>query len=295
MLAHGFALLRDAHRFRAAYGSADVSALGAGALAGNTLGLDPDIAARELEFSSTFDNAMDAVSDRDFVADLLFASALCSVHLSRMAEELVLWTSSEFGFARIGDDWSTGSSMMPQKRNPDLAELIRGRAAANIADLTGLLTLIKGLPLAYNRDLQEDKLFLFRALERILGSIGGMTRLLGAIRLDKEKLASAAAGSATWATDLAERLVDRGAPFREAHEVVGELVGELEATGRGLQEATGDLEARHPLLKESDAELADPLVCLRGRSSAGGTAPERVAEQAAALRKAAESLGDLRR
>jgi argininosuccinate lyase len=212
-----------------------------------------------------------------------------------MAEEIVLWTSSEFGFARVADDWSTGSSMMPQKRNPDLAELIRGRAAGGIADLTGVLALIKGLPLAYNRDLQEDKLFMFRAVERTLGSIGGMTRLLGAIRLDKERMAAGASASATWATDLAERLVARGVPFRDAHEVVGELVRDLERTGRSLGDVGSELSSRHPLLEESDVGVADPLTCLRARESPGGTAPGRVAEQAAALRSAAESLGDLRR
>ena len=294
MLAHGFALLRDAHRFRAAFEAANASALGAGAVAGNTLDLDPQVAADELAFDRTFDNAMDAVSDRDFAVDLLYASALCGVHLSRLGEEIVLWTSPEFGFARLADEWSTGSSMMPQKRNPDLAELIRGRSAGGIADLTGILTLIKGTPLAYNRDLQEDKLFLFRSIERIVGSIRGMTSLLGALRLDKERMSAAASGSATWATDLAERLVARGAPFRDAHEAVGALVGHLEETGADLAGIAQELPKHHPLLSPDDAEVSDPLIGLRARRSPGGTAPERVLEQVRDLRAKAAALSGVR-
>jgi argininosuccinate lyase len=284
MLAHGFALVRDVERFRAAHAAADVSALGAGALAGNTLELDPSIAAGELGFEDVFANAMDAVSDRDFASDLLYASALCGVHLSRLAEELVMWTSSEFGFARIADDWSTGSSMMPQKRNPDVAELVRGRAAGGISDLNGLLVLLKGLPLAYDRDLQEDKEYVFRALDRIESSIVAMTRLLGALRLDKDRMVRAATGGAAWATDLAEALVIRGVPFRDAHEAVGGLVADLESQGVALADAPPELLARHhPLLRPSDRAAADPLASLKGRSSPGGAAPERVDEQIAAL------------
>jgi argininosuccinate lyase len=289
MLAHGFALVRDAERFRRAHDAADVSALGAGALAGNTLELDPSIAAGELGLDGVFSNAMDAVSDRDFAADLLYASALCGVHLSRLAEELVLWTSSEFGFARIADDWSTGSSMMPQKRNPDVAEIVRGRSAAGVADLNGLLILLKGLPLAYDRDLQEDKEYVFRAFDRIEGSIVATTRLLGALRLDKDRMARAATGGAAWATDLAEALVGRGVPFREAHAATGALVADLEARGIELADATeADLLEHHPSFTAADLAAADPLTTLRARTTPGGTAPERVDEQIRRLREKLE-------
>jgi argininosuccinate lyase len=285
MLAHGFSFARDAARFRAAYDSANVSPLGAGALAGNTLGLDPAIGAAELGFDDVFANALDAVSDRDFAGDLLYAAAVCSVHLSRLAEEIVLWTSAEFAFARIADDWSTGSSMMPQKRNPDVAELARGRSAGAISDLTGFLALLKALPLAYDRDLQEDKEYVFRALDRVEGSVSAMTHLLGAIRLDKERMAQAAAGGASWATDLAEALVLRGVPFRDAHEAVGGLVADLEERGMELAAAPPSvLRDHHPLLAEVRAPAADPVAAIARRSGHGGPAPERVDEQIEQLR-----------
>jgi argininosuccinate lyase len=247
-------------------------------MAGNTLGIDPEIARDELGFSSVFDNAMDAVSDRDFAADLLYACSTTAVHLSRLAEEIVLWTSSEFGFARLGDDWSTGSSMMPQKRNPDAAELIRGRSAATIGDLTGLLVLLKGLPLAYDRDLQEDKGFAFGALARTLESIRATRGVLGALRFDKDRMAEAAGASATWATDVAEEMVRRGTPFRQAHELAGQLVRRYESGEDIVEEAFG-----FPESSQLDA--------LKRRSSWGGPAPERVREQAASLRKRSAALG----
>jgi argininosuccinate lyase len=290
MLAHGFAFVRDVGRFRAAHDGADVSALGAGALAGNTLGLEPDIAATELGFDATFANAMDTVSDRDFAADLLYAAALCGVHLSRLAEEIVLWSSPEFGFVRISDEWSTGSSMMPQKRNPDVAELTRGRAASGIGDLTGFLALLKGIPLAYDRDLQEDKEVLFRAVDRIEGAITATTHLLGAIRLDKQRMAEAATGGAAWATDVAEALVLRGVPFRDAHEAVGGLVAALEEHGLDLSDAPPRLlRDHHPLLGEGRLPSTDPGESVRRRSGPGGPAPERVDEQIGQLRAALDA------
>jgi argininosuccinate lyase len=288
LLAHGFALARDAQRFDAAASAADVSALGAGALAGNTLGLDPQTAATELDFSAVFSNAMDAVSDRDFVADLLYACALCGIHLSRLAEEIVLWTSAEFAFARLDDKWSTGSSMMPQKRNPDLAELIRGRAGAGVGDLVGLLTVLKGLPFAYDRDLQEDKAYVFRTVKRTRDCLVGMQRLLPSLAFDVERMAEAAGGGGAWATDLAELLVSRGVPFREAHEAAGRVVGALERGGRTLDQlGPGELASFHDSFADADLAVVDPDVGMRARTSPGGTAPERVAEQIAALRSAA--------
>ena len=283
LLAHAFALVRDVRRFAAAYDAADVSALGAGALAGNTLELDPYIATQKLGLTRTFDNAMDAVSERDFATDLVYACALCSVHLSRLAEEIVLWTSSEFGFAKLSDAWSTGSSMMPQKRNPDVAELTRGRAGVTIGDLAGLLALTKGLPLSYDRDLQEDKGIAFRAFDSTLGCINAMRDLLSSITFDEAAMARAAGAGSSWATDLAEILVTRGVPFRDAHEKVGALVAELEATGEDLSsELLRDREGFRP----EDAVVLDPAGGLSRRDSRGGTAPARVLEQIEQLRTA---------
>lgn len=281
ILAHGFAFVRDVRRFRAAFEAADVSALGAGALAGNTLKLDPYIATQELGVTRTFDNAMDAVSDRDFACDLLYACAMCATHMSRIAEEVVLWSTSEFGFIRLADDWSTGSSMMPQKRNPDVAELVRGRSAGAIADLTGLLTLIKGLPLAYDRDLQEDKALVFTGFDRTVACVRALNGLLGAVRFDKERMRAAASSGPVWATDLAEALVGRGIPFRAAHEKVGALVAELESSGSAL--TAESLKGRESFLPD-DAGMVDPAGAIERRDSRGGTAAARVLEQVEQLK-----------
>jgi len=290
--AHGFALARDAGRFMAARDAASTSVLGAGALAGATLALDPDVAARELGFDAVFDNAMDAVSDRDFACELLFACALCCVHLSRLGEEIVLWTSSEFSFARLADAWSTGSSMMPQKRNPDLAELVRGRAGRSLGDLMGLMGVLKGLPLAYDRDLQEDKEPVFSSVDRTMSCLEAVSHLVRALSFDEDVLAQAAGGSATWATDVAEALVRRGVPFREAHEGAGRLVAALERRGASLAEATPEeLQAAHSRLEEGDRALGDPGARVAARSGRGGPAPSEVARQIAALRAAVGALG----
>jgi argininosuccinate lyase len=291
LAAHGFALTRDAARFEAARRAADVSPLGAGALAGTTLPIDPSVAAAELGFSAGFANAMDAVSDRDFAVDLTYAAALCGVHLSRLAEEIVLWTASEFGFAHLDDAWSTGSSMMPQKRNPDVAELVRGRAAPAIGDLMTLLTLLKGLPLAYDRDLQEDKAPVMATVSRTLGCLEAMTNLMASLEFDREVLARAARAGGAWATDLAEALVARGMPFREAHERVGRLVRDLETDDKTFGDLSSDeLVAYDPSFSAQDVSLADPIKSVQSRSQAGGTAPDRVLEQIAALRAVADSL-----
>lgn len=270
LCAHASAFARDVARFRDAARSADVSVLGAGALAGTTLPLDPSVVAAELELEDVFINAMDAVSDRDFVCDLLYACALCGVHLSRLAEEIVIFSTSEFAFVRLTDEWSTGSSMMPQKRNPDMAELVRGRAAGGIADLNALLVMLKGLPLAYDRDLQEDKALVFASVDRLAGCLEAMTKLAASMGFEADRLVEAAAGGATWATDLAEDLVMKGTPFREAHAQAGKIVAAIE---------NGDAEAAaHPVV------TAGPEVAMRARKSFGGTAPERVAEQITRLR-----------
>ncbi|MGH2749101.1 MAG: argininosuccinate lyase [Actinomycetota bacterium] len=291
LLAHGFALARDGSRFVAAYDAADVSCLGAGALAGTTLPLDPAATATDLGFSKVFSNAMDAVSDRDFACDLLHACALCGVHLSRLGEEIVLWTGSEFGFATLAEEWSTGSSMMPQKRNPDLAELIRGRAAPTIGELASLLALLKGLPLAYDRDLQEDKQLVFAGVARTASSLAGTASLMSALRFDLDRMGLAAAQGKAWATDLAEVLVVRGVPFRQAHSAVGSLVSSLERKGSELGKASeAELKSHHDALEAGDTAVEDPVRGMRARSGPGGPGPERVAEQIEELTAAATRL-----
>ncbi|MPZ69282.1 MAG: argininosuccinate lyase [Actinobacteria bacterium] len=282
LAAHGFAFARDLSRIERAGEAADVNVLGAGALAGTTLPLDATIATKELGFASMFDNAMDAVADRDFVCDLLYATSLLGVHLSRLAEEIVLWASPAFRFARVPDQWSTGSSMMPQKRNPDMAELIRGRAAPAIGDLNSMLVLLKGLPLAYDRDMQEDKELLFRSVERALGCVQGMTAMIGGLTFDEARLAAASEDGAMWATDLAEILVSRGVPFREAHETVGRLVASLEKSGAPIDEEL--LLAAHTSFERGDLAATRPAQGMMARTSHGGTAPERVREQVKELR-----------
>ena len=202
----------------------DVSPLGAGALAGSSLPLDPAATAADLGFAAVFENSLDAVSDRDFVAEALFDLALVAIHLSRMGEEWVLWTSDELGFARLDDAYATGSSMLPQKKNPDIAELARGRAGRVVGDLTGLLVTLKGLPLAYNRDLQEDKEPLFDAVDQVSLALGALTGMIGTATFAAERMQAAADTPAAAATDLAEWLVERGTPFRDAHAIVGALV-----------------------------------------------------------------------
>jgi argininosuccinate lyase len=228
LAAHVWALVRDGRRFGQVREAADVSPLGAGALAGSSLPLDPDWTAKELGFSRRFDNSLDAVSDRDYLAGFSYACALCMVHLSRLGEELVLWTSAEYGFAELSDSAATGSSMMPQKKNPDAAELTRGKAGTAIGRLAGLLAMLKGLPLAYNRDLQEDKRASFEQADDLLGALRAMTVCVEGLRFDTERMAAAADDGRSVATDLAEALVRDGVPFREAHTRVARRVAEGE-------------------------------------------------------------------
>jgi len=224
LLAHAEPLLRDAARFRAAFESADTMPLGSGALAGSTLPLRRRAVARELGLRAMTSNSMDAVSDRDFALDLAYACVATSVHLSRLGEDVVLWASSEFGFVRLADEVSTGSSLMPQKKNPDIAELLRGRAGRSLGGFVALATVLKGLPLAYDRDLQEDKAALFAAVENTLESVEAANLLVQHLVFDRERLAEAAADPLLLATDAAEDLVRAGMPFRRAHETVGRQV-----------------------------------------------------------------------
>jgi len=275
LLAHGWALARDTDRLRDARTRVDVSPLGAGALAGSSLPLDPTITAAELGFSDVFENSLDAVSDRDFVVETLFALSLLGVHMSRMGEELILWASTEFGFVELDDAFSTGSSMMPQKKNPDIAELARGKAGRLIGHLTGLLTTIKGLPLTYNKDLQEDKEPLFDAIDTVRLTLLALDGMVSSTTFRTDRMAEAASSPYAAATDLAEWLVAKGMPFRSAHAIVGELVRKALAGEGSLQ----DLVAAHPDLGDDAAALLEPGVSVTRRTTRGGGSPAAVADQ----------------
>jgi len=281
LLAHGWALVRDVDRLLAVRARADVSPLGAGALAGSSLDLDPLGTALDLGFAAVFDNSLDAVSDRDFVAEALFAVALLGVHLSRIGEEVVLWSTVEFGFLRLADAYATGSSMLPQKKNPDIAELARGRSGRLIGHLTGFLATLKGLPLSYNRDLQEDKEPLFDAVDQAGLALAALTGLLASSTFDTERMAAAADSPYAAATDLAEHLVQGGMPFREAHAVVGRIVRESIDDGRPMDE----LVRAHPALGEAAQRLLEPGVSVRQRTTRGGAGPEPVADQIERMRR----------
>lgn len=275
LLAHGWALARDVDRLADARARLDVSPLGAGAVAGSSLPLDPDMAAAELGFAARFENSMDAVSDRDFVAESLFAITMVAIHLSRLGEEIVFWTSEEAGFATLDDAYATGSSMLPQKKNPDIAELARAKAGRLIGNLTGLLATLKGLPLAYNRDLQEDKEPLFDAVDQMRLGVRAMTGLMASIAFNTDAMAAAADVPAAAATDLAEHLVVNGVPFREAHAIVGDLVRRsLEGEG-----SLADLVQADPRLGEAAAELLAPGVSATRRITPGGAGRDSVADQ----------------
>lgn len=275
LLAHGWALGRDVDRLREARRRTDVSVLGAGALAGSSLPLDPTITAAELGFGAVFDNSLDAVADRDFVADALYACSMLGVHLSRIGEELILWASTEFGFVTLDDGFSTGSSMMPQKKNPDIAELARGKAGRLVGHLTGFLTTVKGLPLTYNKDMQEDKEPLFDAIDTVCLTLLALDGMISTTTFNVETMAAQADTPYAAATDLAEWLVARGMPFRDAHAVVGEKVRRALAGEGSLHE----LVAADPQLGDEAAALLAPGVSVTRRTTRGGGAPAAVAEQ----------------
>jgi argininosuccinate lyase len=275
LLAHGWALSRDVDRLVATVDRLDVSPLGAGALAGSSLPLDPDYVAEELGFSSRFENSLDAVSDRDFVAEALFDLALLGVHLSRMGEEIVSWSSDEWGFCVLDDAYATGSSMLPQKKNPDVAELARGKSGRLIGHLTGLLATLKSLPLAYNRDLQEDKEPLFDAVHQSRMVLHALRGLYATVAWQPGRMQAAADGPAAAAVDLAELLVEHGMPFRRAHELVGALVRDSIERHVPLVE----LVQAHPDLGDAGAALLEPGVAVSRRTTPGGAGPGPVAEQ----------------
>jgi argininosuccinate lyase len=280
LLAYAWMALRDRDRLGDLARRLE-SPLGAGASAGSSLPLDPDATASTLGFGGTFDNSLDAVGSRDLVAEFVFDVTQAMVHLSRLSEELILWSSSEFGWVTFPDSHTTGSSALPHKKNPDIAELARGKAAAAIGDLTTILVLQKGLPLAYNRDLQEDKPPLFRvddALAVTLGALGGM--------LDGAQFHPPPPGPWTSTLDLAEALVKRGMPFRQAHHAVGRLVAALVGSGRTPADTTqADLEAADSSFEPADLDLLDPSTSLTRRATPGAGTPTSVRDQVEKIRR----------
>jgi argininosuccinate lyase len=281
-------LARDGARFRDQRGRLRLSPLGAGALAGSTLPLDREQTARELGFAEPSPNSMDAVASRDGALEFLSAAAICMVHLSRLAEELVLWSTSEFGFVELADAYATGSSLMPQKKNPDVPELVRGKTGRAIGNLVALLTVMKGLPLTYNRDMQEDKEPLFDSAATLRDSLEVTRGAVATLRVDAERMARAADDPMLLATDLAEALVRAGVAFREAHEAVGRVVHHCLEKDLDLGSlAREDLRAFHPAFPASVQELASLEGTLEARSQAGGTARATVV---AALERAQASI-----
>ena len=291
LLAHFEAFRRDHRRLEAARGAANVSPLGAAALGGTPHPVDPATVAEELGMES-FANSLDAVSERDFALDLLYACAVLGVHLSRMGEEWVLWTSQEFGFATLDDSYSSGSSIMPQKKNPDAHELMRGKSGRLIGDLNALLITLKGLPPGYSKDLQEDKEPIFDAVDAVLAMLAVLPEMLRTARFHGERM-EAAAGGFVLATELADFLAVRGVPFRAAHRAVGTLVKRCEELGVGLEEVPHkELSEAHPALAEVPEGLLTPQGSIRNKKSAGSTSPGSVEQQ---LRRAKEFLAGVSR
>ena len=290
--AHVQALLRDVDRLRDCDRRAALSPYGSGALAGSSLGLDPEAVAGELGFVGSVANSIDGTASRDIAAEAAFVLAMIAVDLSRIAEEVIIWATVEFGYVTLDDTFSTGSSIMPQKKNPDVAELARGKAGRLIGNLTGLLATLKAQPLAYNRDLQEDKEPLFDSADQLELVLPAMAGMMQTLVFHTDRLVSLAPAGFTLATDIAEWLVRAGAPFRSAHEAAGACVRTAESRGVGLDELTDDeLTAAHPALTTKVREVLTVAGSIASRDGRGGTAPGRVAEQ---LAEARALVGDAR-
>jgi argininosuccinate lyase len=287
LLAYAWMLLRDVERFSDAAVRIAVSPLGAGASAGSSLPLDPEVVARELDLPAVFENSLDAVASRDFVAEYTFCAAQAMAHLSRFAEELVLWSTAEFGWVEMADEHTTGSSALPHKKNPDVAELVRGRAGAVAGDVVTLLAIQKGLPLSYNRDLQEDKRAVFHADDTLAGALEALAEMVAGTRFDPPPPTPAVA-----ALDLAEALVGRGVPFRQAHEAVGRLVARVAADGRTLADVTAEeLTAAHGEFAADDVALLDASRSPEARATRGGGSMASVDSQLRALRARPDQAG----
>jgi argininosuccinate lyase len=290
MLAYFFMLERDYGRFRDCRARADVMPLGAGALAGTTFAIDPSQVASELGFGRLYENSADAVSDRDHILEFLAAAAILASHLSRLAEELVLWSSTEFGFIEMDDAYSTGSSIMPQKKNPDVTELIRGKTGRVYGHLVGLLVVMKGIPLAYNSDMQEDKHGLFDSADTVVDCLDLMASVVGSMKVNGGRMRLAAASDFSTATDVADYLASKGLPFRQAHEVAGRIVRHCLEQSKFLAGLT--LDEYRSFCDLFQADIFDAITVeasVRRRASPGGTAPERVREQVEVATKALEA------
>ncbi|MGN0072360.1 MAG: argininosuccinate lyase [Coriobacteriales bacterium] len=288
MLAYYWMFTRDFDRLKAAMDACDVLPLGSAALAGTTYPLDRFYVAEQLGFGAVYPNSMDAVSDRDFLLDLSYACSVAMMHLSRLSEELIYWSSGEFGFIRLSDAYSTGSSIMPQKKNPDFAELIRGKVGRVYGDLIQLLTTLKGLPLSYNKDMQEDKEGVFDAVDTLSDSLIVMAGMIRTMTVNEDAMRAGAHGGFMAATDLADYLVGKGMPFRDAHAVVGHLVLECEKAGKTLQElSAAELAAASELFGEDAVKAVDIDEVVSKRTTYGGTGHEAVKVQ---LQEAAERL-----
>ncbi|SOJ55116.1 Argininosuccinate lyase [Mycobacterium simulans] len=291
LLAHAHPLLRDVDRIVDFDQRAAVSPYGSGALAGSSLGLDPDAIAADLGFNAAADNSVDATAARDFAAEATFVFAMIAVDLSRLAEDIIIWSSTEFGYVSLHDSWSTGSSIMPQKKNPDIAELARGKSGRLIGNLAGLLATLKAQPLAYNRDLQEDKEPVFDSVAQLELLLPAMAGLVGTLTFHVERMSALAPAGYTLATDVAEWLVRQGVPFRTAHEAAGAAVRAAEERGVGLDELTDEeLAAISPELTPRVREVLTVEGSVSSRDSRGGTAPGQVAKQLGVLLAYADRL-----
>jgi len=286
LLAHAWALLRDVERWQDWDRRTALSPYGSGALAGTSLGLDPEMVAADLGFAGAVENSIDGTSSRDFVAEFAFVNAMAAVDISRLAEEVVLWATKEFSYITLDDAYSTGSSIMPQKKNPDVAELARGKAGRLVGDLAGLLTTLKGLPLAYNRDLQEDKEPVFDGIDTLEVLLPAFAGMVATIRFNTERLESLAPQGFSLATDIAEWLVRQGVPFRNAHEVAGACVRECESRAIELWDLSDDdLSAISAHLTPDVRAVISVRGSLESRDAKGGTAPARVREQLELVRR----------
>ena len=284
LMAHAWAIVRDVERLLDWDRRTSLAPYGSGALAGSSLGLDPDAVAADLGFEHGVENSIDGTASRDFVAELAFVAAMAAVDVSRLSEEVILWATKEFGFVTLDDAYSTGSSIMPQKKNPDVAELARGKAGRLVGDLAGLLTTLKGLPLAYNRDLQEDKEPVFDAVDTLELLLPAVTGMVATLRFDTDRMAALAPEGFSLATDVAEWLVREGVPFRVAHEVAGACVRTCEERGIDLWDLSDeDLRGISEHLTPGVREVLSVEGSMASRDGRGGTAPVRVAEQAQRL------------
>ncbi|RLB18588.1 MAG: argininosuccinate lyase [Deltaproteobacteria bacterium] len=289
LLAYFEMLRRDRTRFQDTLGRTNVMPLGAAALSGSTFDLDREMVARELSFDAISRNSMDAVSDRDFVLDFLYSASVLMMHLSRLSEELILWSTQEFGFASISDAFCTGSSIMPQKKNPDIPELIRGKTGRVYGDLMALFTTMKGLPLCYNKDMQEDKEVLFDAADTVDACLNIMASLLKSVSFDRERMSSAIQTGFLEATDLADYLVRKGLPFRQAHEVVGKMVLFALQEKKELRDLTlAQMKTFSRQIDQDVYEWVDPSLCVKRRELPGGTGPGQVKERIKEARKELE-------